>query len=123
MKKITGFKQKEAQIDESLDRTSEINTFFNNFSLETRSASSSPPHSQTDPPPSMYPQFFCHTLTFLSSTSAMTLSASTCLSATKSDAGGPLGSPSFLSVFRSQLKRQLNRLIQNKAASPNDVSP
>ena len=50
MKKITGFKQKEDQIDGNLDRANELNLFFNRFSSETSSASSSPAPSQKDLP-------------------------------------------------------------------------
>ncbi|MEQ2226991.1 hypothetical protein ILYODFUR_033115 [Ilyodon furcidens] len=85
MKKITGFKQKEDQTDGCLDRANELDTFFNRFSSETSSASSSPAHGQTDIPPSFDPQLFCHTSNFLSSTSAMDSSASTCLPSTKSE--------------------------------------
>ena len=42
MKKNTGFKQKKDQIDGSLDRANELNSFFR-FSGETYRASSSPP--------------------------------------------------------------------------------
>ncbi|MED6269420.1 hypothetical protein CHARACLAT_032972 [Characodon lateralis] len=75
MKKITGFKQKDDQTDGGLDRANELNTFFNRFSSETSSASSSPAHSQTDIPPSFEPQPLCHTSNVLSSTSAMDPSA------------------------------------------------
>ncbi|MEQ2316828.1 hypothetical protein AMECASPLE_036553 [Ameca splendens] len=73
MKKITGFKQKDDQTNGGLDRANELNTFFNRFSSETSSASSSPAHSQTEPPPSFDPEPFCHTSNVLSSTSAMDL--------------------------------------------------
>ena len=42
MKKITGFKQEEDQTHGSLDRSSELNSYFNRFSSETSSAASSP---------------------------------------------------------------------------------
>ncbi|MED6292400.1 hypothetical protein CHARACLAT_033512 [Characodon lateralis] len=90
MEKITGFKQKDHQTDGSLDRANELNTFFNRFSSETSSASSSPAHSQTDIPPSFDPKLSCNTSNVLSSTSAMDPSASTCLSSTKSGDAGAL---------------------------------
>ncbi|MEQ2249488.1 hypothetical protein ILYODFUR_029761 [Ilyodon furcidens] len=45
--KIAGFMQKDDWIDGCLDRANELNIFFNRFSSETSSASSSPAHSQT----------------------------------------------------------------------------
>ena len=48
IKMITDFKKKEDQIDESLDRENELNSFFNRFSSEITPASSSPaPRKQT----------------------------------------------------------------------------
>ncbi|MED6234496.1 hypothetical protein ATANTOWER_031850 [Ataeniobius toweri] len=110
MKIITGFKQDD-QTDECLDKANELNTFFNRFSSETSSASSSPAHNQSDIPPSFDPQLSCQTSNVLSFTSATDPSASTCLPSTKSeDADAPLASPFHLYVSRSQVKRQLERL-------------
>uniref|UniRef100_A0A8C6LZA4 Reverse transcriptase domain-containing protein n=2 Tax=Nothobranchius furzeri TaxID=105023 RepID=A0A8C6LZA4_NOTFU len=54
----------------------------------------------------------------------MDSSGSINLSSTKSgDAAAPFTSPSHLSVSRSQVKRQLERLNRNKAAGPDGVSP
>ncbi|MEQ2299497.1 hypothetical protein AMECASPLE_015743 [Ameca splendens] len=107
MKKITGFKQKEDQIDGCLDRANELNTFFNRFSSETTSASSSPAHSITDIPPSFDPWPSCNTSNVLSSTSAMDPSASTCLPSTKSeDADAPFAFPFHLCVSRRERKER-----------------
>ena len=55
MKKITGLKQEEDQKDGNLDRANELDLFFDRFSSETSSASSSPACSQTDlHPPLIY---------------------------------------------------------------------
>ena len=67
MRKITGFKQKKDQIDGKLDRANNLNSFFNRFSLETSSASSSPAPTQTQLPFSLDPQFLCHISTVSSS--------------------------------------------------------
>ena len=48
MKKITGFKQEGDQIDGSLDRANELNSFVNRFSSESSSASSPPPPRPSD---------------------------------------------------------------------------
>ncbi|MED6265578.1 hypothetical protein CHARACLAT_026929 [Characodon lateralis] len=105
MKKITGFKQKDDQTDGGLDRANELNTFFNRFSSETSFAPSSPAHSQTDIPPSFDPQdpqLSSNTSNFLSSTSALDPSASTCLPSTISeDADTSFASPFHLCVSRS----------------------
>uniref|UniRef100_A0A8C6NVF2 Reverse transcriptase domain-containing protein n=1 Tax=Nothobranchius furzeri TaxID=105023 RepID=A0A8C6NVF2_NOTFU len=54
----------------------------------------------------------------------MDSSGSINLSSTKSgDAAAPFTSSSYLSVSRSQVKRQLERLNRNKAAGPDGVSP
>ncbi|MEQ2299180.1 hypothetical protein AMECASPLE_012688 [Ameca splendens] len=111
MKKITGLKQKDDQTYGGLDRTNEQNTFFNRFSSETSSASSSPAHSQTDIPPSFDPQLSSNTSNVLFFTSAMDPFASTCLSSTKSeDADASFASSFHLCVSKSQVKRQLDRL-------------
>ncbi|MEQ2316593.1 hypothetical protein AMECASPLE_033986 [Ameca splendens] len=104
MKKITGFKQKEDRTDGCLDRTKELNTYFNRFSSETNSASSSSSYSQTDPPltlnisvtPQMFylpprPWNFC----FYMSTKS-------------EDADAPFASTFHLCVSISQVKRQLS---------------
>ncbi|MEQ2316900.1 hypothetical protein AMECASPLE_037152 [Ameca splendens] len=108
MKKITGFNQKEDRTNGCLDRVNELNIFFNRFSSEASSASSSPAHSQTGIPPSFDPQLFCHNTNVsnvLSSTSAMDPSASTCLPSTKSEDTDALFASTFhLCVSRSQVK-------------------
>ncbi|MEQ2245554.1 hypothetical protein ILYODFUR_029116 [Ilyodon furcidens] len=110
MKKITGFKQKDDWTDGGLDRANELNLFFNMFSSETSSASSSP-HRQSDIPPSFDPQLSCHTSNILSSTSAMDPSASTCVPSTKPvDADAPFASTFHLCVSRSL--QQLQRLTR-----------
>ncbi|MEQ2253276.1 hypothetical protein ILYODFUR_030478 [Ilyodon furcidens] len=113
MKKITGFKQKDDQTDEGLDRTNELNTFFNRFSSETSSVSSSPAHSQTDIRPSFDPQLFCHTSNVLS-TSATDPSASTSLPSTISeDADAPFASPFHQYVSISQAKVQMVSALES----------
>uniref|UniRef100_A0A8C6NVM8 Reverse transcriptase domain-containing protein n=1 Tax=Nothobranchius furzeri TaxID=105023 RepID=A0A8C6NVM8_NOTFU len=124
MKKITGFKQRKDCTDGSLDTANELNKFFNRFSSGTNPASSSPVPSQSDIPSSSDPTFSCHTPALLSSNAVMDSSGSINLSSTKSgDAVAPFTSPSHLSVSRSQVKRQLERLNRNKAAGPDGVSP
>uniref|UniRef100_A0A1A8RXB6 Reverse transcriptase domain-containing protein n=1 Tax=Nothobranchius rachovii TaxID=451742 RepID=A0A1A8RXB6_9TELE len=124
MKKITGFKQRKDCTDGSLDTANELNKFFNRFSSGTNPASSSPVPSQSDIPSSSDPTFSCHTPALLSSNTVMDSSGSINLSSTKSgDAAAPFTSPSHLSVSRSQVKRQLERLNRNKAAGPDGVSP
>ncbi|MED6259764.1 hypothetical protein ATANTOWER_030459 [Ataeniobius toweri] len=111
MEKITVFKQKEDWTDGGPDRAKELNTFFNRFSSETSSVSSSPAHSQPDITPSFDPQLSCHTSNVLSSTSAMNHSASTWLPSTRSeDADAPFATQFHLCVLRSLVKRQLERL-------------
>ncbi|MED6243646.1 hypothetical protein ATANTOWER_024273 [Ataeniobius toweri] len=115
MKKITGFRQKDNRRDVCLEN--ELNTFFNGFSSETSSASSSPAHRQTDIPPSFDPELSCHTSNVLSSSSATYRSASPCLPSTKSeDAVATFASPFHLCVSRTQVKKQLVGLNRNKAA-------
>ena len=120
-KKITGFKQKE---DGSLDRANEPNSFFNRFSSEPSSVSSSPAPSQTDLPPFLDPQLACHISAVSSSTSVMGLAAGMLLSPTTSEDTGALStSPYHLSVSCSHVKGQLERLSRNKAAHLDDASP
>ncbi|MEQ2244029.1 hypothetical protein ILYODFUR_012951 [Ilyodon furcidens] len=105
MEKITGFMQKKDQTDGCLDRANELNTFFNRFSAEASSASSSPAHSQADIPPPFDPQLSCHTSNILPSTLAIDPSASTCLTSTKSeDTDSPFASTFHLCVSRSHVK-------------------
>ncbi|MEQ2257693.1 hypothetical protein ILYODFUR_037385 [Ilyodon furcidens] len=102
MKKIQCFKQEDNQTNGCLDRANELNTFFNRFSSETSSSSTSPAHSQTDISPSFDPQLFCHTSNVLSSASALDPSASTCLPSTKSeDADASFASPFHLCLKKS----------------------
>ncbi|MEQ2240431.1 hypothetical protein ILYODFUR_014783 [Ilyodon furcidens] len=102
--KITGFKQKD-----------ELNTFFNRFSSEISSPSSSTAHSQTDIPPSFDPQLSCHTSNVLSSTSAIDSSAPTCLPSNKQqtikDGDAPFASPFHVCFKRSPAQKiKLERL-------------
>uniref|UniRef100_A0A8C6W187 Reverse transcriptase domain-containing protein n=1 Tax=Nothobranchius furzeri TaxID=105023 RepID=A0A8C6W187_NOTFU len=124
MKKVTGFKQRKDCTDGSLDTANELNKFFNRFNSGTNPASSSPVPSQSDIPSSSDPTCSCHMPALLSSNAIMDSSGSINLSSTKSgDAAAPFTSPSHLSVSRSQVKRQLERLNRNKAAGPDGVIP
>ncbi|MED6262743.1 hypothetical protein ATANTOWER_025116 [Ataeniobius toweri] len=109
MKKITSFKQKDNRTNGCLDRANELNTFFNRFSSETSSTSSSPAHSQTNTRPSFDLQLSCHISNVLYTTSATDPSASKFLSSTKSDDAGAPFAPLHMSVS-SQVKMQLQRI-------------
>ena len=72
MKKITGFKQKEDQMDGSLDRDNDLNSFFTRFRDQLSILLS---WTQTDrPPPSLHPQLPCNISAVSSSSSVMDLS-------------------------------------------------
>ena len=115
MKKITGFKLKEDQTDGGLDRANELNMFFNRFS-------SPPALNPKGHTPSMSPQLSCHTSTLSPCNSVMDLNTASSPS-TSALPETSSASNSTLSVSCNQVKKQLEKLNQNKAAGPDGVSP
>ena len=115
MVKITSFKQQEEDyIDESLDRANQLSSFYNEFSLETPSASSTPAPSQTNPPSSLDPQLNWYISAVSSSTSVMELAAAPPLSSTTSGDSAP-----YSSVLSSWELKSLN---WSKTAGPDGGS-
>jgi len=85
MKKITGFKMKEDQTDESLEGDNEPNVYFNRISFYQHSSGSSPASSTIDLIPYLYPHPPSHTSIMSPSTSVMDLNTALPTSSPKSE--------------------------------------
>ena len=102
-----------------------MNVYFNRFSSDQHSACSSPASGNADLTHELYPHSRCHISIMSQSTSVMGFN--TALSTSPSTSGHTETSsvsPSCLCVSSSQVKRQLERLNQNKALVPDpQLSP
>ncbi|KAK0131578.1 hypothetical protein N1851_033754 [Merluccius polli] len=117
MKTITGFKVKGKQVEGSQERANELNVFFNRFSTEPL-ATSPASDSHTDPTSS--------SLTKAPASPQVTETSPTApptCSDPHRDPPLPHTSLTCLSVSSSQVRRQLKKLGQNKAAGPDGISP
>lgn len=120
MRKITGFKQNDDLIYGSLDRA--INLMHSSIGSGAGSASLSSAHNHMNSVLFFDPELPSYTCDVLSCTSAMGPPAPICFLSNKSK-DGALASPFYLSVCRSQVKRQLERLNWNEVPCPDCVSP
>lgn len=113
MKHITGMKGKDRQTSGSLDRANQFNQFFNRFS-------SPPATSQTPPAP------HTSTLSQMASTSPQYSPAhhlSIYSPSFSFSSSSPSTSTNHPMVTTGQVKRQLERLNQRKAAGPDGITP
>ena len=115
MKQITGCKVSSRQSSSSLERADKLNRFF---SSELSVVSLTPPDPHIPSLPQMLPPLPPHSPAVSSSSSSSSTSSSTSSSSTEDTSSLP-----HMTVTAGQVRRQLERLHQQKAAGPDGISP
>ena len=113
MKQITGCKVSGRQSSGSLERANELNSFFNRFSSQASVVSPTPPDPHTPSLPHMLPPLPPHSPDVSSPVQHLSSSSSTQDTSTLT----------HMTVTAGQVRRQLERLQQQKAAGPDGISP